>query len=150
MSSERSEAPPFLEVCRDLLTSEFAIRFQASGESMYPTIRDGEFIEVAPLGCGREPRRGDIVLYESAGRLVCHRLVRLGGAPLFPGFVLQGDARWAGEESVLAGQALGVATAVMRNGSRRRLRGWVARFRDASRRLAGSVRRTLIGSSLPV
>lgn len=116
------------------------------GESMSPTIRDGELVEIAPIGEAGELCRGDIVLYESAGRPVCHRLVSFDGLPPDGRLVFRGDAGWAGEESAAAGQVLGVACALFRNGTRRSLRGARARIRDAARRLAGRLHGSILRS----
>lgn len=78
---------PFGAVSLDLLHSGHPIRFRATGSSMYPTIRDGDFITVEPLASGAV-RTGDIVMYTTDERFVVHRVVALRSRD----FVARGDA----------------------------------------------------------
>lgn len=61
--------------------------FVATGHSMWPTIRDGDTVAIAPLPPAG-PRLGDIVLAVTPGGLVLHRVIALS-----PGrALLKGDA----------------------------------------------------------
>jgi hypothetical protein len=136
MNGSEAPVPAFSAVCRDLLSSGVAVRFQAFGNSMRPTIRDGEEIDVAPIR-GISLRPGDIAMYATFdGREVCHRFLRQRRDGKL---VFRGDAAWAEEDLVEPSRVLGIALAVQRNGKRRRLRGRAARLRDSLRRLAGRV-----------
>ncbi|MBQ9472888.1 MAG: VanZ family protein [Bacteroidales bacterium] len=60
-----------------------------AGKSMEPTLRDGRVkIRLAPVGEGRMPRRGDIVLFRMGGRHILHRVVRREGTH----YTMRGDA----------------------------------------------------------
>jgi len=59
-----------------VLDAGHAARFVARGDSMYPSIRDGDAIRVQP--CDGEPLSvGDIVLAKAARGLTAHRVVRV-------------------------------------------------------------------------
>lgn len=100
------------------------------------TIRDGEEIEVAPLGEHRIGR-GTIVLYQGRGGVIAHRVLS-GTDPL----LVRGDASASPGEKVSRSTVLGVVVAVRRDGRWRRLDGVVGRWRHAralTRRLAVAV-----------
>lgn len=66
-------------VLRDCLTAVLdrgvPFRFAARGVSMYPSLRDGDVVTVAPLA-GSAPRVGDVVAFRNGEeRLVVHRVV---------------------------------------------------------------------------
>jgi signal peptidase I len=66
----------FEATLRQLLQAGHTARFRASGDSMYPTIRSGDYLDVAPCGTS-ELRRGDIVLAATERGLTAHRIVRI-------------------------------------------------------------------------
>jgi len=68
-----SEFEPML---RELLSAGHAARFCASGDSMYPSIRSGDYLRIVPCQV-LELRRGDVVLASSERGLTAHRIVRI-------------------------------------------------------------------------
>lgn len=107
----------FTGVSHELLAHGYSVRFRAPGNSMMPTIFDGEMITIRPI----EPsdvKRGDIILYRCPGSIVAHRVVgtekRDSGALRF---ILRGDALGAPDEPVEIEQVLGRVESVER-GSR--------------------------------
>jgi signal peptidase I len=68
-----SEFEPTL---RDLLAAGHTARFRASGDSMYPAIRSGDYLEIAPCDVS-ELRRGDVILAMTERGLTAHRIVRI-------------------------------------------------------------------------
>ncbi len=76
----------FEVLLRDLLASGHRARFRATGDSMDPTIRSGEAVEIAPCDASAL-RRGDIVLASAARGLTLHRVVRISPR----GIVMRGD-----------------------------------------------------------
>jgi signal peptidase I len=68
-----SEFEPTL---RELLSAGHTARFLASGDSMYPAIRSGEYLHIVPCGIA-ELRRGDVVLAATDRGLTAHRIVRI-------------------------------------------------------------------------
>ena len=71
---------------RDVLASGYRARFMAMGDSMHPTIRSGDAVEIAPCDVS-DLRRGDIVLASLARGLTLHRVVRISPQ----GIVMRGD-----------------------------------------------------------
>ncbi len=67
---------PFSELAATLLREGHSIRFRAAGQSMHPTIRDGETIVVEPIDL-RDIKRGDIVLYRDLRGVIAHRVVAI-------------------------------------------------------------------------
>jgi hypothetical protein len=104
----------FVDVVTDLLSRGFRVRFRAEGVSMYPTIRAGETITVAPAA---EVRLGDIALYRAERGLIAHRVVGIRRAnDTASVFLARGEARGSGEEAVEERDVLGKVLTVERNG----------------------------------
>jgi signal peptidase I len=106
----------FVELTAELLERGNCVRFQATGHSMYPAIKDGEIIKVEPV----EPshiKKGDIVLYRMKKGVIAHRVVRIerrnGGPPFF---VLRGDTLKTCDGTVEPRQVIGRVISVERNG----------------------------------
>lgn len=94
-------------------------RFEARGESMHPSVRDGDVLTVEPLA-GRPLRPGDIVafVHPGTGALRVHRVIGLE-----PGrFVLKGDNALGADPAVGPEAILGRVVGLERGGRRRRLR----------------------------
>ena len=66
----------FEATLRALLAAGHPARFRASGDSMYPSIRSGDFLNIVPCAPS-ELRRGDIVLAAMKRGLTAHRIVRI-------------------------------------------------------------------------
>jgi len=124
-------------------------RFEARGESMHPSVRDGDILTVAPLA-GRSPRPGEIVafVHPETGGVRVHRVVGLE-----PGrFILKGDNALGADPAVGPEAIMGRVVGLERGGRRRRLRPGVlaAALARLSRsawftRLVRRARRTLGG-----
>lgn len=125
----------FAEVTANLLRQGHSVRFRATGQSMHPTIRDGEEITVEPVA-PREVKRGDILLYRGAKGVIAHRVVDIEtdsrrqsaisqpsavssqSSSLSPHylFILRGDASSSCDQPVAPAQVLGRVISVSRNG----------------------------------
>jgi hypothetical protein len=110
----------FLATIEDLLNRGHAVRFQADGWSMHPTIRYGEIIVIEPVG--QAPiRAGDVLLYRRSRSAIAHRVIRLtpsaGGRSTL---VLRGDAADCCDDPISLDQVLGRVIAVERRGRQRR------------------------------
>jgi signal peptidase I len=68
-----SEFEPTL---REILSAGHTARFRASGDSMYPAIRNGDYLSIVRCLMA-ELRRGDIVLAATERGLTAHRVVRI-------------------------------------------------------------------------
>lgn len=100
----------FLTTASKLLESGYKVRFVASGHSMSPIIKDGDFVTVEPLS--EETRRRDIYLYQRDGRPIIHRLVSSRGGNL----IMRGDACSRDDEPVNQAQLLGRVIRIERAG----------------------------------
>jgi signal peptidase I len=126
----------FIETLEDLLGRGHAVRFQAHGWSMHPTIRYGETILVEPLG-ETAIRTGDVLLYRRSRSAIAHRVVRMtssvdGRAQ----FVLRGDAADCYDSPIELQHVLGRVIAVERDGR-------VTRFGVLSRNVSPVLGRAL-------
>jgi hypothetical protein len=116
MNVSGSDPAPFIQMVEELLREGYAVRFHASGWSMYPTIRDGETITVAPLG-GSPILTGDLLLYRSGRSAVAHRVVRVASVSGGPTtLLLRGDAADSCDRPIDPGQVLGRLSGVERDG----------------------------------
>jgi hypothetical protein len=98
------------EMARELLARGLPVTFVARGASMWPFVRDGDRLTVAPLAGA--PRLGDVVLVGGEGFGVVHRVVRVaGGRVLTKGDALPRSDGWAP-----LGRVLGRVVAVERRG----------------------------------
>jgi len=75
-SEIRSPQQLFIDVSNELLRRGQCVRFQAPGQSMHPTIKEGETITIAPVALFNI-KRGDILLYIVGRKIIAHRVVRI-------------------------------------------------------------------------
>jgi signal peptidase I len=94
----------------DLLASGHAVQFQARGDSMYPLIRDSDYLHVEPC---EVVRVGDVVLVLAERGLTAHRVLVVGEV-----VVTRGDNAPAADDPVSREKVLGKVTAVVRGGER--------------------------------
>jgi signal peptidase I len=108
----------FFGLADEILSKGKRLRFRARGGSMYPSIKNGDLVEVQPV----QPsalRRGDLVLYHSGGnRLVVHRVmsksIRSDAAVL----VTKGDSVRVPDSPVHQEEVLGRVVAIYKGGRR--------------------------------
>lgn len=105
--------PALLELLHAVLGRGRAFRFQATGSSMSPCIRDGDLIQVAPVSRAG-PRLGQVVACVLPGRRgpVVHRVIGRRGAR----FLTKGDNACRADGLLARSLILGVVTRVERNG----------------------------------
>jgi len=89
---------------------------------MWPYLRTGDKVVVERV-CSEDLRRGDIIVYQSGGRFVCHRLIRKLNRG--SGFLLfsRGDASWSCPDTVTGDMLVGRVSAVIKNGKIKSLEG---------------------------
>jgi hypothetical protein len=75
-SGMRSLQHLFIDVSTELLRQGQSVRFRAPGQSMHPTIKEGENIRVEPIA-PFDIKRGDILLYIVGRKVVAHRVVSI-------------------------------------------------------------------------
>jgi hypothetical protein len=107
-----------LELLQAVLARGAPFRFRAKGPSMFPFIRDGDVVTVAPLK-GIRLRRGDVVACVPPRRdtLVIHRVVARRGQS----YLVKGDATSEADGLVQEADILGRVMSVERRGSEVRL-----------------------------
>ena len=94
--------PLFAELMTAVLDKGAPFRFQASGSSMFPFIRDGDVITISKTS--RRIRMGDMVAFANPcnDRLTVHRVVHFS----MDGFLIKGDNSpepdgWIGYDKIL-------------------------------------------------
>ncbi len=129
----------------DLLNRGHAVRFQARGDSMYPAIRDDDYLNVEPIADRRCIRRGEVVVMLADRGLTVHRVLAHRGniiitrgdnapeadVPLHPSSVIGRvvSVERAGTTRILATSLFLRLLAERRASARRVLRKWAARGR---------------------
>src|SRR5689334_16916157 len=115
LRTEMNSSDLFNEACVELLRDGFGVRFRAGGNSMHPTIRDGELITI-------ESRRdvsfakNDILLYRTERGVIAHRLIGIEERNQGVFYIFRGDSAYAPDEPVAEERVLGRVTAVQRRG----------------------------------
>ena len=112
----------FEQICTELLRKGHHVKFRAPGDSMYPTICDGDLITVEQRKAS-DVCVGDIILYHHKNGVVAHRVVDIKApqsSDLSPQhlFFLRGDAALVFDAPVSADHILGKVTLVEREGCR--------------------------------
>ena len=103
-------------VIADLLGSGHAVQFQARGDSMYPLIRDHDYLHVEPCD---QIRVGDIVLVLADRGLTAHRVIAQRDGMI----VTRGDNAPAPDDAVAREKVLGKVTSAIRDGREIKVRG---------------------------
>jgi signal peptidase I len=104
----------FLALTTELLRDGYGVRFHPQGQSMHPTIRDGEAVTIEPVKA-LDVRRGDILLYQTARGVIAHRVTRIRQEKNPSAvFTMRGDAPLASAEEVDANKILGRVISVER------------------------------------
>jgi len=156
----------FEQVCAELLREGHMVKFRAPGDSMYPTICNGDLITVKPI----KPSNifvGDIILYRHENGVVAHRVINIEAPIKKPSqnlnyssqpslaltqssvlssqrcFTLRGDAAVVFDDPVSADQILGKVTLVEREGRRIDPYTRRAKILFSTRRLASRLKRRL-------
>jgi len=109
-------APVIMELIEAVHEKGASFRFQASGHSMTPAIRDNDVITVSPLG-ETVPRRGDVIAFRHPERpqMLVHRVLHAEGKKFF----VKGDNCPAADGWVPLENVLGLITQVERKGKTR-------------------------------
>ena len=113
----------------DLLLRMGKIRLRIASRSMVPTLRPGDEIVVEPV-LGHLLEKSDLVLFQEAGRLICHRVAEVGADD--DSLVVRGNAPTSPGQRIAREQVMGKVVRIRR----RTLR---AGFTEALRALAGSL-----------
>ncbi|MGB9244903.1 MAG: signal peptidase I [Candidatus Acidiferrales bacterium] len=91
------------------LRADGSVCFRVLGASMFPWIRSGDLVFVRSFAY-EQASRGDVVLFERAGRLFVHRVIRAAagaGGKERGALITKGDALDAEDEPVTRAEFLG-------------------------------------------
>ena len=101
---------------RAVLDKGKPFRFEARGTSMYPFIRDGDVVTVAPLA-GPDPRPGDVAAFVQPGTIGVrvHRIVKVEAGRYF----LKGDNALDADGALARDMILGLVVRLERGGRAR-------------------------------
>jgi len=113
----------------DLLRRGVSVRFAARGDSMYPSIRSGEHVHVAPDA--RPLRRGDVILARAARGLTAHRVVRVSSGAV----ITRGDNALGRDAAIPYHAIIGRITHLEREGATVTVPSAPLRIRVAARQL---------------
>jgi phage repressor protein C with HTH and peptisase S24 domain len=92
----------FEPTLRAVLAAGHGARFRVEGDSMYPVIRSGDYVQVVPCAVS-ELRRGQIILASTTRGLTAHRIVRISAR----GIVTRGDNSLRTDPAVEPAKVLG-------------------------------------------
>ncbi len=101
---------------RAVLDKGKPFRFEARGTSMYPFIRDGDVVTVAPLA-GADPKPGDVAAFVQPGTsgVRVHRIVKVETGRYF----LKGDNALDADGALARDMILGLVVRLERGGRAR-------------------------------
>jgi len=121
--ASRADSDLLVGLTRELLQRGCHVRFRAAGTSMYPAIRDGEVVTVAPAS-GNVFAVGDVLLCRVGRRPTAHRVVAVqpsdDGRPVIH---LHGDNLCSPDRPVRAEDVIGRVLTVNRDGREQPLDG---------------------------
>ena len=105
--------PDFRELLKAVLTRNLSLKFQATGYSMSPFIREGDVVTISPKA-NREPRLGDVVAFSHphTDRLFIHRVVERHSDHC----IIRGDNAFVPDGPIPYENVLGFVTKVERGG----------------------------------
>ncbi len=101
-----------IELIKAVTEKGTSLRFQAPGLSMYPFIRDSDYITISPLNTCH-PQLGDVVAFilPGTGRLIVHRIVENKGSF----YLVKGDNTPEPDGLIPKANVLGYVTKVEEN-----------------------------------
>jgi signal peptidase I len=107
-----------VELTRAVTEKGKSFRFQALGFSMYPFIRNGDYITISPFTYGH-PRLGDVVAFiqPETEKMIVHRIVENRGDH----YLIKGDNTTAPDGLIPKANVLGYVTKVDKDGKLIRL-----------------------------
>jgi signal peptidase I len=149
LSTDREDRPEWISLYLDILRQSLAegleVHLPVSGRSMRPMIAGGATLVVGGAGA-IVIRPGDIVVYEDAGHVICHRVLWRRRTPTGYEVLTKGDSVALPPAWVPASALIGRVVAIETCGVRRRLDEPGARVRAfvvVGRAWAGLLRRRL-------
>lgn len=112
MKNNKSDHSFLKEVSISLLSEGKSLRIKAGGYSMFPAIRPGDIVIIAPVNNQSNLIPGDIIVFRRDSGFVLHRLtdIRYHEKKIF--FITRGDSSVNEDKPVTADKISGVVTAI--------------------------------------
>lgn len=104
------------ELILEILERNHKLRFQALGNSMFPSIRSGDFITVKPVSAD-EISLNDVIFFQNEGKFFAHRLIEKREKQRSETFITKGDFQSQADRPIDQSQLLGKIIKVERNGN---------------------------------
>jgi hypothetical protein len=98
-------------VYESLLSDGYNVRVSTSGPSMFPLIKTGDKITISP---GKYFSIGNLIVFNRAEQMVCHRLVRVFEKGGIKYYQTRGDSLFSLDDPVTSQQILGRVTKIER------------------------------------
>ena len=99
-----------IDIIMAVLESGNSVELNATGYSMFPTLRPGDKVIVKPFPEGEIPKPGSVVVYRDNNSLVIHRMVEIQNNNGEYIFITRGDSRMGNDlplgRQKLIGQAV--------------------------------------------
>jgi len=114
------------QIIQDVLAKDMPIRFKATGNSMYPFIRDGDLLTITPK-LQIKPKIGKVIAFINPGNqsLLIHRII----AKKSSSFLIKGDNSYQKTDGwVHISLILGCVTGIERNNQKIRFGLGIERF----------------------
>lgn len=123
----------FRETMLEVLGAGHSIRFHATGDSMHPTLCEGDALTASPVRAS-ELRRGDIIVTLQPRGVTVHRLITINGQRV----ITRGDNADVDDDAVPVDAVVARVTAIERDGATIRIgTPWPARMRRVWLRITG-------------
>jgi signal peptidase I len=114
-AKEREESLNFgngidlIDTIKAVLESGNSVELNATGYSMFPTLRPGDRVIVKPFTKGELPKPGSVVVYRDNNALVIHRLIEVQNNNGEHVFITRGDSRQESDKPWTIQRLLGEA-----------------------------------------
>ena len=110
------------DIANGVLQNGHNLRFRAHGRSMWPSIQDGDMVEIQPVG-EKRIRKGDVVLFNprtECDNLIVHRVTKIRTENDVTRYTTQGDALYYPDGQITRDKVLGRVVSIEREGRLRR------------------------------
>jgi ATP-binding cassette, subfamily B, bacterial len=104
-----------IDIAESLLDDHHILNFSMHGNSMYPTMKEGDCGQVGK--CHPDDLKiGDIVVFKLHGKLVAHRLIDIFQQKEVRMFMAKGDKNFQKDAPFTERDIIGIITSIQRNG----------------------------------
>ncbi len=100
------------EVSLSLLAEGKSLRIKPTGYSMFPAIRPGDIVIIAPVNNRSNLTPGDIVVFKRDSDFVLHRLTDIQPRDDNPVYITRGDSAINEDKPITAEKIIGIVTII--------------------------------------